>query len=308
MGLDINSLNFLGFSKNQGVDFSKTLSIGRAGICMTEDSIRDFLIAFGRADLVKDIQRLTKSKYFEEILAVVFGAKQQDSVDASSYEGASIVHDFNLPIETDKRFTAIIDFGCLEHVFNFPVAIDNIINLCDVNGHILHYLPANNCCGHGFYQFSPELFFSLYSAERGFSDTQVFFVEWKNDPSVWYEIKSPAELHQRVNISNTCEGYLLVKTRKLINAVSPLECAPQQSDYVSTWKGDEVIADRSNKNTISKYTKSIIKMLMKALGLEKQIEKVSIFLWYRTKMIRRKRPDLVRQKVSDLLKRPSLRT
>lgn len=301
--MDINSLNFLGFSKNQGVDFSKTLSVGRAGICMSEDSIRDFLIAFGRADLIKDIKQLTKSKYFEEILSEVFGAKVLDSVDASSYEGASIIHDFNLPIQTDKRFTAIIDFGCLEHVFNFPIAIDNIIKLCDVDGHIMHYLPANNCCGHGFYQFSPELFFSLYSPERGFSDTRVFFVEWQSNPSVWYEIKSPAALHQRVNIANTCEGYLLVKTKKLFNAVSPLNCAPQQSDYVATWEGGEAVVDKDKlKNKTSHYAKSTIKMLLKAFGMEKQIEKISLFFWYRTKLIRNKRSDLVHLKVVDLIK------
>lgn len=303
MGLDINSLNFLGFAKNQGVDFSKTLSIGRAGICITEDGIREFLINFGREDLIKNIKQLINSKYFEEILSVVFGAKILDSVDASSYEGASIIHDFNLPIQTDKRFTTIMDFGCLEHVFNFPVAIDNIINLCDVNGHILHYLPANNCCGHGFYQFSPELFFSLYSTERGFSDTRIFFVEWQSNPSVWYEIKSPIELHQRVTISNSCEGYLLVKTTKLFNAISPLKSAPQQSDYISIWKDGEMpVANRNIKNKTSKYLKSNIKMLLIALGMEKQVEKISIFFWYRKKMLRSKRSDLVSLNVADLIK------
>src|SRR3989338_5008323 len=237
MGLDINSLNFLGFSKNQGVDFSKTLSVGRASVCMSDDEVKEFLTAFGRSDLTKDIPQLTQSKYFEEILSAVFGATKLDSIYASSYEGASIIHSLNEPLKTDKRFTAIMDFGCLEHVFNFPVAIDNLINLCEVNGHILHYLPANNCCGHGFYQFSTELFFSLYTEKRGFANTQVFFVEWQEDPSVWYEIKSPIELRKRVNIANACEGYLLVKTTKLANAVSPLAEPPQQSDYLVAWDG-----------------------------------------------------------------------
>lgn len=301
MGLDINSLNLLGFAKNQGVDFSKTLSIGRAGICMSEDSVRDFLIAFGRADLVKDIKKLTQSNYFEEILTEVFGAKITASVDASSYESASIIHDFNLPIQTDKRFSAILDLGCLEHVFNFPVAIDNIINLCDVNGHILHYLPANNCCGHGFYQFSPELFFSLYSAERGFSDTRVFFVEWIDNPSVWYEIKSPKELRQRVNISNSREGYLLVKTTKLDNAVSPLKLAPQQSDYVSAWADSEA-AQGTVSMSLKNKIKANVKKLLFALGLKSQVEKLSLYFWYKTKMVGGERSDMVSRNVADLIK------
>lgn len=304
MGLDINSLNFLGFSKNQGVDFSKTLSVGRASVCMSEDEVKEFLTAFGRSDLTKDIRQLTQSKYFEEILSAVFGAKELDSIDASSYEGASIIHSLNEPLETDKRFTAIMDFGCLEHVFNFPVAIDNLINLCEVNGHILHYLPANNCCGHGFYQFSPELFFSLYTEKRGFANTQVFFVEWQEDPSVWYEIKSPIELRKRVNIANACEGYLLVKTTKLANAVSPLAEPPQQSDYLVAWDGtsDPLHGKGGQKVKLIKQIKEVIKKLLPIMGIEKQGWRIAQRLAYKNRLVRSKRSDLVQLKVANLIK------
>ena len=304
MGLDINSLNFLGFSKNQGVDFSKTLSVGRASVCMSDDEVKEFLTAFGRSDLTKDIPQLTQSKYFEEILSAVFGATKLDSIDASSYEGASIIHSLNEPLKTDKRFTAIMDFGCLEHVFNFPVAIDNLINLCEVNGHILHYLPANNCCGHGFYQFSPELFFSLYTEKRGFANTQVFFVEWQEDPSVWYEIKSPIELRKRVNIVNACEGYLLVKTTKLANAVSPLAEPPQQSDYLVAWDGtsDPLHGKGGQKLKLIKQIKGVIKKILPIMGIEKQGWRIAQRLAYKKRLVRSKRSDLVQLKVANLIK------
>lgn len=304
MGLDINSLNFLGFSKNQGVDFSKTLSVGRASVCMSDDDVREFLMVFGRSDLAKDIPQLTQSKYFEEILSAVFGANELDSIDVSGYEGASIIHSLNEPLKTDKRFTAIMDFGCLEHVFNFPVAIDNLINLCEVNGHILHYLPANNCCGHGFYQFSPELFFSLYTEQRGFANTQVFFVEWQDDPSVWFEIKSPIELHKRVNIANACEGYLLVKTTKLANAVSPLIEPPQQSDYLAAWDeaSDPLSKKISQQAKLIKQFKGMVKKLLPIMGIEKQGWRIAERLAYKKKLVRRERSDLIRLKVADLIK------
>ena len=302
MGLDINSLNFLGFSKNQGVDFSKTLSVGRASVCMSDDEVKEFLTAFGRSDLTKDIPQLTQSKYFEEILSAVFGATKLDSIDASSYEGASIIHSLNEPLKTDKRFTAIMDFGCLEHVFNFPVAIDNLINLCEVNGHILHYLPANNCCGHGFYQFSPELFFSLYTEKRGFANTQVFFVEWQEDPSVWYEIKSPIELRKRVNIVNACEGYLLVKTTKLANAVSPLAEPPQQSDYLVAWDGTSDPLHGKGGQKLIKQIKGVIKKILPIMGIEKQGWRIAQRLAYKKRLVRSKRSDLVQLKVANLIK------
>ena len=41
------------------------------------------------------------------------------------------------------------------------------IKLTKIGGMIIHALPANNFCGHGFWQFSPELFYELYSPENG---------------------------------------------------------------------------------------------------------------------------------------------
>lgn len=302
MGLDINSLNLLGFAKNQGADFRKTLSIGRAAVSMRDQDVASFLTMFGRPDLAAAVQPLTQTGYYEEILSAVFGAQELDAIDASSYEGASLLHDMNQRIDTPKRFTAILDFGCLEHIFNFPVAIDNLINLCEVNGHILHYLPANNCCGHGFYQFSPELFFSLYSADRGFSGTRVFFVEWQDDPSVWFEIKSPADLHKRVTIANHYEGYLLVMTKRLANAMSPLSTAPQQSDYIETWEGAPATSTGEALTAIRRV-KHTIKALLPALGLEAQGARAALRLAFRKKLVRSRRDDVVAVQVRDLVGR-----
>lgn len=299
MGLDINSLNFLGYAKNSGVDFTKTLSVGRAGIGLDDQEIKIFLNRIGDKKFIKDTSSLVETEYFEPFLKEVFGAKITDSLDASDYENASMIHDLNLPLKVEKKFTAILDFGCLEHVFNFPVAIHNLINSCEIDGHILHYLPANNCCGHGFYQFSPELFFSLYSPERGFSDTQVFFVEWQDDPETWYEINSPSKLRSRVNIVNNAEGYLLVKTKKLANALSPLDSAPQQSDYVDWWESGEESIQTGEGLYYS--LKQFIKATLQLVGGRKFIKKISLSLWYRSKQVKNKRSDLTKHQVVDLI-------
>src|SRR6516162_6511281 len=44
---------------------------------------------------------------------------------------------------------------------------------------------GRNYCGHGFWQFSPELFFSLYSEKNGYSDTRIFLVSL-DDWDTWY--------------------------------------------------------------------------------------------------------------------------
>ncbi len=59
-------------------------------------------------------------------------------------------------------------------MFNIAQALENCVKLCKIGGQILQAVPANGECGHGFWQMSPELFFSLYSERNGFIETEVF--------------------------------------------------------------------------------------------------------------------------------------
>jgi len=65
----------------------------------------------------------------------------------------------------------------MEHVFNASQGLKNVTRLCAPGGQIIHSLPANNFCNHGFWQFSPELFFSLYSDKNGYSETEIFLAD-----------------------------------------------------------------------------------------------------------------------------------
>ena len=98
--------------------------------------------------------------------------KDTISIDASAYENATMVHDMNLPVgdELKQKFSVVIDGGTLEHVFNFPTAIRNCMEMLKVGGHFFAHTMANNFMGHGFYQFSPELFYRVFSPENGFRD------------------------------------------------------------------------------------------------------------------------------------------
>jgi hypothetical protein len=232
LGLDIHCLNLLRFGEKAGVDYSSILTIGRPGLFLSDDELTAFLRATHRPG---DVASFKSDGFCEEFLKTAFGAKEVVSLDASPYEKATIIHDMNLRLTGGREFSAVLDFGCLEHIFNFPVAITNVIASCREGGHLLHVLPANNWCGHGFYQFSPELFFSLYSKARGFRDTQVFMAEL-NRPSKWYRIRSPMESGKRVNVINQEKTYLLVLTTKSAQARSPMDDAPQQSDYVQQWQ------------------------------------------------------------------------
>jgi len=43
-----------------------------------------------------------------------------------------------------------------------------------VGGHFFAGLPANNGRGHGFYQFSAEFFYRVFSEENGFQMRELF--------------------------------------------------------------------------------------------------------------------------------------
>src|ERR1700730_2098842 len=68
-------------------------------------------------------------EYADRFWKEFLDAKTQETLDYSAYEGASIVHDLNAPIPQSLkgRFDAVIEAGALEHIFNFPVAISNLM-------------------------------------------------------------------------------------------------------------------------------------------------------------------------------------
>ena len=168
------------------------------------------------------------------------GATEVVSVDCSDYEGASIVHDMNLPVPVHFResFDLVYDGGTLEHIYNFPQAVRNCMDMLRVSGFLVASNPANNFLGHGFYQFSPELFYRLFSPENGFRvERMLAFDCARGGP--WYEVRDPKELGRRVELLATgCRVHLWVEARKMKQVPASQFSIPQQSDYSSRWAKD----------------------------------------------------------------------
>lgn len=235
MAIDVTGLNFLAFAKKNGVDFSSVLTLGRQSVHVRPPEVLRVLELANLSHLVDKLSNGDiRGAYCEELLELAFGAKTVDSIDASNYEDATIVHNLNWPVAPSRKYSVILDLGCLEHIFNVPVALSNIVALCDTEGHIVHVLPSNNLCGHGFYQFSPEFFFAMYAEERGFRNTKIFVAELGNT-SRWYRVRSPQEIGTRVSITTAAEMYVLVMTQRTESAVTPLVVPPEQFDYRAAW-------------------------------------------------------------------------
>jgi SAM-dependent methyltransferase len=164
------------------------------------------------------------------------------SIDHSGYEGASVAHDMNLPIPEAlyNRFDAVIDGGTLEHIFNVPVALANSMKMLRPGGRFYALTPANNHCGHGFYQFSPEFFFRVFAGANGFELEHLFAIEHPY-PGIEltsrrkvYAVSDPATVGGRVGLVTRRPVYLFVQALRRTQ-VEPFAEFPQQSDYASAW-------------------------------------------------------------------------
>src|SRR5207249_7181017 len=196
------------------------------------------LLAWAQMDRAKHPKLLDyeASRYAEPFFEAL-GAEKVDSMDASSFEKASIVHDLNVPVpgELKTRFDVVCDGGTIEHVINFPVVIRNCMEMVKVDGHLILGSPANNLFVHGFYQFSPELWFRLLSPQHGFEVRRMVAVEY-GPRARWFEVTDPAAVKDRVTMTNCYPILLMVLARK--NNEAPFFAEfPQQSDYVPRWQG-----------------------------------------------------------------------
>ncbi|MGZ5132917.1 MAG: hypothetical protein ACXWJ1_16615 [Caldimonas sp.] len=232
MGIDLHNLGLLAHAQDRGVAYARTIGIGRQALFVDLPDLERHRLLRDLPVLADPALEAGRVPYFEPLMQQWFGAATVDSVDASPYEQATILHDMNLPWPADRAgldsYDAVLDFGCLEHVFDFPVAWRNCTSLCRVGGHVLHSLPANNLAGHGFYQFSPELFFNLYRPKNGFELLGLWFAQ-KADPRHWWTVANPGTVRRRVTLCNSHEVYMLVVAKKIAHlGTMP---APQQSDY-----------------------------------------------------------------------------
>jgi hypothetical protein len=237
LGISPHGARFLLCAKQAGVDFGRLAMIGRQGLFVTPRQMRGALAAFGEHPSETDLIDLCQgSGGFAERFFEHLGAREIHSFDYADFEGATFTHDMNAPIPDrfKQSYSVVLDSGTLEHVFNFPVAIKNCMEMVEVGGCYVAITPANNFFGHGFYQYSPELFFAVLSEENGFElETMLAFEETARP--TWYDVKNPVDAGDRVTLLNAHPVYLCIVARRTA-AVPILARPPQQHDYAQRWE------------------------------------------------------------------------
>src|SRR5580704_5300270 len=241
MGIDLNCAQLLIRAKTNGASFERMATLGRQEL---HASRPDLLSILRRNNYLASPQcqrkLLDPTTVYAEGFFSLLGAKEIVAIDASDYEGAQVIHDMNDPIPEDleSSFDLFLDGGTLEHVFDFPTASRNCMCTVRPGGRFISFTMANNFCGHGFYQFSPELFFRLLSGENGYSMETC--IEWEAVHGTrFYQVPDPASLGTRIELTSRTGTYLFVQARRTGNI--SVEYTPRQSDYVEQWEASQAV-------------------------------------------------------------------
>jgi SAM-dependent methyltransferase len=244
MGIDSHGLNFLRYARAKK-PFGDTITLGRQAVLVIKPTLEA---------LLGSKRSYRQQTYCEELLTEYFDATRVESIDKSAYESATHIHDFNEPLPADRcqKYDTVVDTGTLEHIYNVPQAFRNCSQLCKPGGQILHVLPANNFCGHGLWQFSPELFFSLYCRKNGYLDTEVFIADLTNTAK-WYQVKEPTA-GKRVNVWSSTPLYVLVRT--VVGTADFVHTEVQQMHYVHEWEKGEAAPPRT-AGTLKEWLKTM---------------------------------------------------
>ena len=229
MGLDIHSAEFLLHQKRRGVRFSRLLTLGRQSVYMPWSRYQSHLKGLG----VSQSQPDYADDFFRGL-----GATVLDFMDTSNYEGATIVHDLNqtIPAQLAEQYDCVLDGGALEHVFNFPTALQNAMTMVRPGGHLIIITPWNNYAGHGFYQLSPELFYAALSAENGYAIEQMLIVQRNR----WYAVARPGAGDSRIELMSRERTLLFLSARRTGNQAIFSKC-PQQAGYSAWWASGNMV-------------------------------------------------------------------
>jgi SAM-dependent methyltransferase len=226
----------------------QVLQLGRQYVFFDDDSLQKFArlhdvkLKSEFVDANKRTAPLGPSYIDDGTFFARLGFRVVESCDASSDEAPTHVFDLNgkIPDELIGRYDVVYDGGTLEHVFNIPNALRNIHQLLKVGGRIIHCSPSSNYVDHGFYMFSPTLFFDYYSANNyEICEANLFEHTKKHEVDPWMIYDYLPGCIDDMSFGGFDRGNLIgisfVARKK---AESTCDAVPQQGTYLRRWRDE----------------------------------------------------------------------
>jgi hypothetical protein len=221
----------------RGCSFRRSATLGRNWILVSPRE-QAKLLARSRVPVAVAKGYLGQNHEYADAFFRLLGCEDLDAIDYSDYEGAQVIQDLNVPIpeELKERYDLVYDGGTLEHIFNFPTALRNAMEMVRLGGTLVTSGPGNNQCGHGFYQLSPELYFRVFTPENGYMINAVYAIESFRGivQGSRYRVSDPAKIGTRVGLD---AGYPIqfVAVANRFERKPIFASTPYQSDYVAKW-------------------------------------------------------------------------
>ena len=190
MGLPMPALRFLAREHKRKPFTGPVLILGRQAVNATYEQILAMLKGEGIEPKplprgyspytgIPSLQNGPNAQFAsDKVFFLALGGLELFALDITDYEGADYIVDLNLPVphELEDRFGLILDGGTFEHVFDLKQAFHNVNRMLKRGGRVIHMNPASNYVEHGFYQFSPSLFYDYYEI-NGFAELQCFIAQ-----------------------------------------------------------------------------------------------------------------------------------
>jgi SAM-dependent methyltransferase len=266
MALTYHDVRLLLRARQASRPLRDVVTIGRQGLALHRRDLRALADEFG-PEVLGPWAATPYGVYADAFLREAVGVERLCALDASDYEGATVLHDLNrpLPAELEQRFDAVIDGGTLEHIFDVPAALRAYMGMLRVGGSLFLSTPANNLCGHGLYQLSPELMHRVFVAERGFRADHIALVEAVY-PGIELRparravaVVDPDAVAERVTLTGRRPVMLLVQAEKLEHRDDPFADPPQQSDYTARWRDGRAHELRSGRRRVPLSVRALVR-------------------------------------------------
>ena len=187
----------------------------------------------------------------------LLGARNVFVADYSPYENPDILIDLNNCVsdEYSEKFDVLLDGGTLEHIFDIPTALFNIVKMLKKDGEIILILPASNAIDHGFYSFSPTLLYDFFS-NNGFNNFSCYLREVSS-----FNLNKKGKIYKYNHVGNQ---YVLTskKSIEIIFFAKKYEdvkqmIKPMQSLYTNALWSNKQEVNRSQKKEKRKVFKRL---------------------------------------------------
>ncbi|OGW31678.1 MAG: hypothetical protein A2X54_09445 [Nitrospirae bacterium GWF2_44_13] len=224
------------------------LTIGRQDIFASEKDLRkwaeemDFQLKTGIEMTISDKDGFRNKKYItDKALFQSLGFNNVESIDYSDYERCTIVHDLNkdVPCHLYDKYDFVFDGGSSEHIFNLTKVFENYNRMLKVGGRIIHESPSSNYTDHGFYMFSPTLFYDYYYVNK-WDIIDSFFIKHSSQPNkhLWNIYRYEPGLLNVFAFGGLDKGTYLIYFNAEKTDDSTFDASVQQRSCVKRWKTD----------------------------------------------------------------------